>query len=161
MGYRLRKMGCRILLDKDLQVKHLKKWTLKSLLQADIFQRAIPWTKLILESQKMVSDLNLQISQKISTGLVGLVIAILPLSLYTPKLIYLIPFLLVSVLMINHKLFRFFLKRNGAKFTLLAFAMHLLYFFYSGASFVFYWVLYKVRNVVKRASIILEQFILL
>ena len=27
LGYRLRKRGYQILLDKDLQVKHLKKWT--------------------------------------------------------------------------------------------------------------------------------------
>ncbi|MHA2230896.1 MAG: glycosyltransferase family 2 protein [Candidatus Hodarchaeales archaeon] len=146
LGYRLRKMGYRILLDKDLQVKHLKKWTFKSLLRADILHRAIPWTKLILESQEMVSDLNLQVSQKISTGLLGLIIAILPLSFFIPELIYLILCLLASILTINHKLFNFFLKRKGLQFTFLAFAMYLLYYFYSGASYASCWLLYKARN---------------
>jgi len=154
MGYRLKKMGYRIFLDKDIQVTHLKKWTLTSLIRADIFQRAIPWTKLMLESQEMVSDLNLQISQKISAGLVGLIIVMIFLSLHNPSLIYLIPFLLASVLIINYKLFRFFLKCNGIKFTLLAFAMHLLYFFYSGASFLIFWLRHKLRYMIKRFNLI-------
>ncbi len=45
LGYRIRKKGYRILLDKDLQVKHLKHWGFLSLLHSDIFQRAIPWYK--------------------------------------------------------------------------------------------------------------------
>jgi glycosyltransferase involved in cell wall biosynthesis len=150
MGYRLKKMGYQILLDKNLQVTHLKKWTFTSLMRADIFQRAIPWTKLILESQEMVSDLNLQISQKISAGLVGLFFISLLFSFIFPDLIYLIPFLLSSVLLINYKLFHFFYKCNGAKFTLLAFAMHLFYFFYSGTSFIIFWLRHKLRNKMNR-----------
>ena len=64
LGYRLRSRGYRILLDKELQVKHLKRWWLGGLLRTDIFCRAVPWSKLILESQEMVKDLNLQVSDK-------------------------------------------------------------------------------------------------
>jgi glycosyltransferase involved in cell wall biosynthesis len=60
LGYRLRRLGHRILLDKRLQGKHLKKWTFVSLLQADILHRAIPWSRLILESGNMINDLNLK-----------------------------------------------------------------------------------------------------
>lgn len=153
LGYRLKKMGYRILLDKDLQVKHLKKWTLQSLLRADIFHRAIPWAKLMLENQEMASDLNLQVSQKISAGLVGLMVLIFPLSFYFPELMYLIPFLLASVLMINYKLFIFFLKRNGPKFSMLAFVMHLLYFFYSVTTFSLCWLSHKFRTYVKPGQV--------
>jgi len=146
LGYRLRKMGYRIFMDKDLQVKHLKKWTFESLLRTDIFNRAIPWTKLMLENREMVSDLNLQISQKICTGLLGLTVAILPLSFLLPELIYLVPCLLASIIIINHKFFSFFQKRKGLRFTLLAFAMYLLYYFYSGTSYASCWLLYKIRS---------------
>jgi GT2 family glycosyltransferase len=146
MGHRIKKMGYRILLDKELQVKHLKKWTFKSLLRADILSRAVPWAKLILESQERVTDLNLQMSQKISTALVGMTILLATLSFYVPGIIYLIPLLLGSILMLNYKLFGFFLKRNGPVFTTLAFGMHLLYFFYSGAAFSFCWVSHKLRT---------------
>ena len=38
LGYRIYMKGYRILLDKDLQVKHLKQWQFLSMLRTDIFQ---------------------------------------------------------------------------------------------------------------------------
>ena len=146
LGYRLRKSGYQILLDKEIQVKHLKKWNLKSLIRTDIFNRAIPWSKLILENQEMVSDLNLQTSQKLGTGLMGVVILILPISLLMPKLLYLAAFLLVTIFFINHKLFSFFFSRKGVQFTIIAFAMYMLYYIYSGASYASCWLQHKVQK---------------
>ncbi len=45
LGYRMRRMGHRILLDKELQVKHLKQWKMGSLLRADVLNRALPLVK--------------------------------------------------------------------------------------------------------------------
>src|SRR6266849_6064933 len=53
LGYRLTAHGVRIFLDRDLQVKHLKKWTLRSLVKTDVFLRAIPWTLLWLERRRL------------------------------------------------------------------------------------------------------------
>ncbi len=75
LGYRLRGAGRRILLDRDLRVKHLKKWTFWGLLKTDVLDRGIPWTELILRDQRMPNDLNLQISQRVSIGLVYLMLA--------------------------------------------------------------------------------------
>src|SRR6202011_2360901 len=44
LGYRLIENGVRIVLDPELQVKHLKRWTLHSMLVTDVTLRAIPWT---------------------------------------------------------------------------------------------------------------------
>jgi glycosyltransferase involved in cell wall biosynthesis len=145
MGYRIRKKGHPIFLDKDLQVKHLKRWTFKSLLRADIFYRAVPWTNLMLENRELVSDLNLQKSQRLSAALVGLTLLGIPSSIYIPEFLYAIPFLLALVFLLNRSLFVFFLKRNGLRFTLSAFAMHLRYFFYSGATFSLCWLSHKFR----------------
>ncbi|MGP0071934.1 MAG: glycosyltransferase family 2 protein [Bryobacteraceae bacterium] len=75
LGYRLREAGRRILLDRDLRARHLKKWTFWGLLKTDIVDRGIPWTELILRDQRMPNDLNLQISQRISVGLVYVILA--------------------------------------------------------------------------------------
>src|SRR5579863_2244728 len=75
LGYRLRQAGRRILLDRDLRARHLKKWTFWGLLKTDIMDRGIPWTELILRDQRMPNDLNLQISQRISVGLVFVILA--------------------------------------------------------------------------------------
>jgi glycosyltransferase involved in cell wall biosynthesis len=146
LGFRLRKMGYHILLDKELQVKHLKRWTLRSLLRTDILDRAVPWSQLILESREMISDLNLQPSQKISTFLVGLIIVVLPLVFFVPGFIFLTLLFLTAILMINRKLFLFFLKRKGPIFSFWAFAVYLLYYFYSGLTYASCWLVHKVRN---------------
>ena len=74
LGYRLRRADRRILLDRDLRVKHLKKWTFWNLLKSDVLDRGIPWTELILRDQRLPNDLNLQISQRVSIGLVYLMV---------------------------------------------------------------------------------------
>ncbi len=146
LGFRLKRMGYRILLDKDMQVKHLKRWTLRSLLRSDILDRAIPWTKLILESREKASDLNLQLSQKVSTLLVGLTVVISLLAIYIPKLILVVLFLLASILMINYRLFMFLLRQKGLIFSFFAFVMYLLYYFYSGVTYASCWLVHKLRN---------------
>ncbi len=78
LGYRIRKKGYRILLDRHIQVKHLKQWDLFSMLRTDIFQRAIPWSRLILETKFMPNDLNLHLSYKISAISVALMIVMIP-----------------------------------------------------------------------------------
>lgn len=139
LGYRMRRMGQRILLDKQLQAKHLKQWNLKSLLHADIFSRAVPWSMLILETKGMVNDLNLQTTDRISAGLVGLSVVILPFSILRPQLLLLVLILLAIIPVLNHKLYRFFFNRRGLIFAALVFPLHLLYYLYGGLTFVLCW----------------------
>ena len=74
LGYRMREAGRRILLDRELRARHLKKWSFWGLLKTDVVDRGIPWTELILRDQKMPNDLNLQISQRVSIGLVYVIL---------------------------------------------------------------------------------------
>ena len=150
LGYRLRSMGYRILLDKELQVKHLKRWKIGGLLRTDIFCRAVPWSKLILESREMVTDLNLKKSDRISAGLVGLSVGLLPFSLFKPQILYGILLLLAIIFVLNYKLYAFFRNRTkvtmpgrgGLKFIALAFPLHLFYYLYSSVTFVLCWCMY-------------------
>ena len=70
LGYRLSQGGRKLVLSPDLQVKHLKRWGVRSMTKADFFYRALPWSELALQSGRMPNDLNLRISQRISVGLV-------------------------------------------------------------------------------------------
>jgi GT2 family glycosyltransferase len=72
LGYRLSRSGCRIFLDPEIQVTHLKQWTLSNLIKTDILYRGIPWTELILRDRNMPNDLNLEMGQRISVVLTGL-----------------------------------------------------------------------------------------
>lgn len=66
LGYRLRAAGYKIFVNKNIQVKHLKRWTLRGLLKTDILDRAIPWTLLIFRDRNLPNDLNINTSQRLS-----------------------------------------------------------------------------------------------
>lgn len=66
LGLRMHKAGHRISVHKDVQVTHLKLWTLWGMLKADIKDRALPWTELIMRERELPNDLNLKLSQRIS-----------------------------------------------------------------------------------------------
>ncbi len=65
LGVRMKRAGYQIRLSPDIQVTHLKRWTLASCIAADFFDRALPWTQLILDSKNMPDDLNLKHSQRL------------------------------------------------------------------------------------------------
>lgn len=130
LGYRLKQQGGQIGLAPHIQVKHLKKWTLLSLLKSDIFDRAIPWSQLLLERTIVPADLNLQQHDRFSAVAVwGLLGAILGGYGYPAGLLTL--FLLLA----NHNLYRFFYHHHGLSFTLQAILLHWLYYFYSSLAF--------------------------
>lgn len=72
LGYRLRAAGYQIALNKQIQVKHLKRWTLRGMIRTDVIDRGIPWTLLILQHRALPNDLNLRTSQRASALLVWL-----------------------------------------------------------------------------------------
>lgn len=90
-GIRLKRMGYKILLDKNVQVKHLKKWNFWSLIKTDIFDRAVPWIKLIINSKSIPSDLNLKYSYRMSAVLVALLAAMSTFLLLGHKVLLFVP----------------------------------------------------------------------
>jgi glycosyltransferase involved in cell wall biosynthesis len=84
LGGRLRKQGHRIIIDKDIEVKHLKRWTLKGMIKTDIFNRAIPWTVLIIQAHSLPNTLNLKISQRISAILASILLLFIGVNLWRP-----------------------------------------------------------------------------
>lgn len=59
LGYRLRESGGRIRLVKQVQARHLKRWTLGTLVRTDVWKRGVPWTELLLERSGRGGELNL------------------------------------------------------------------------------------------------------
>jgi GT2 family glycosyltransferase len=147
LGYRLRQAGYRILLDKALQGTHLKRWTLTSVLHADIFCRAIPWSRLIFESKKAPDDLNLRRGQRLSVALVGLASLCLLLAVFRPELLVLCAVALLGVIILNRQLLAFFSRQRGVFFTTLCIPLHLLYYLYSGLGYLYVWVSFQLKGV--------------
>jgi glycosyltransferase involved in cell wall biosynthesis len=74
LGRRLRRAGHELLLDPDIQGKHLKRWTLKGMVVTDFQHRGVTWMWLLLMegTGRAPRSLNLRLSEKVCTGLVGL-----------------------------------------------------------------------------------------
>jgi len=154
LGYRIRKAGYRICLDNDIQVKHLKKWSIKNYLSAEIFRRAIPWSRLILETGNFHSDLNLKISDRISAFLVWFILLITTLLIVGLlingiKLIFIelsiLLFLSILFLFLNFKFYKFLLVNRGFLFLIESIPIHFLYFIYSSSVLALIWLKSKLK----------------
>lgn len=85
-GVALHKTGGRIWLDPELECAHLKAWTLKSMVRTDIFHRAMPWTRLLMQEKQSAFDgqLNANKTGRLSVLSVAASLLALPLMLLTP-----------------------------------------------------------------------------
>lgn len=135
LGYALKRDGHRIRLDKTLLVKHLKRWTLPSLLHSDIIARGLPWTRLILRERAFLNDLNLQTHNRISVVAVYLGLLCAAFALWQPALLLGSFIAALLLLRLNRPLYQFFSRKRGPTFTLRVLPLHWLYYFYNGVSF--------------------------
>jgi GT2 family glycosyltransferase len=140
LGYRPKRAGHTIRLCKSLQAKHWERWTVVLMLQADFFQRALPW---IHEHRGFVNDLNIDTSGRASViltfGLLGALL--LPLAAaslgrghcHGPDALHpQCPALPV------------FLEKRGLRFPVQAIPWHWPYFLTSGAAFAIATLCYLV-----------------
>ena len=144
LGVRLRQDGHKIRLDKNIQAKHLKKWKALGLLRTEIFCRAVPWSKLILTQQGMINDMNLKTLDRISALLVALIVLSLPLVVWNLYFGFLVLALSLAVVVLNWRTFMFFARTKGPLFAVMTFPWLLIYYLYSGSSFVFCWLRYGI-----------------
>jgi hypothetical protein len=146
LGYRLRRAGYRILLDKSIQGKHLKRWSFVSVVKTDVSRRALPWTRLILETGNVPADLNLKWAQRTSFVLTALACAFLAFSAGRRGLLIPAGIAVLGVLLINRDLYAFFWRRKGILFAAGCVPLHLLYFLYSGFSYLYAWLNFRLKR---------------
>ena len=146
LGYRLKQSGHRILLDKTLQGTHLKRWNLRSLIRTDITCRAVPWSRLILETKNAPVDLNLNGGQKLSLVLVGVACLFLLPALFQPWCLAASTAAIMGVVVINRKLYSFFFRQQGILFAIACILLHLLYYLYSGLSYFYAWTEFQLKR---------------
>ena len=149
LGYRITKAGYRIILDKTIFVKHLKRWEVGSLLYTDIFKRALPWSTLIINERKMIDNLNLTYRSRISIILVGSLLMAIVASAVRPVFFISALFCAFVLLFLNKDIYKFFYSIHGPLFMLKTIPWHWLYYLYSGAAFIgahFLFICDKIRK---------------
>jgi glycosyltransferase involved in cell wall biosynthesis len=147
LGYRLQAAGHRVQLEKLLQVKHMKRWTPGQMLITDVRDRALPWTRLILQGRGAPNDLNLNISQRLSTAVAFLTFFSLGLTIFSRWAWLLVLLTTWLLIWLNWPFYQFLQEKRGLRFTLMALPWHWFYFIYSGATFVAGVLLYRLGRM--------------
>lgn len=145
LGARWVSSGHTVRLAKDLQVKHLKRWTLGGMIRTDLWCRAVPWTVLMLSAGELVNDLNVKTRDRLSVVLaflpLGLVPAALAAWLLLPgaglALTLLAAAVLALVLMValNAEVFRFYHRVRGGLFAAGVVPLYWIYLLICGLGF--------------------------
>lgn len=137
-GFRMKSAGWSIRLVHGLLCTHLKRWSLPEVVRTDIFQRAVPWSHLILSGRGMNNDLNVSSAERVKAGVAGLWF----LSLFASLVPLFWPFapaasllLGLMVVLLNRDLIGFFAGNKSAAFAAAATLFHQVYYVYSAATF--------------------------
>jgi glycosyltransferase involved in cell wall biosynthesis len=128
LGYRLHQAGYRIWLNKDLFSVHLKRHSLASLVRSDVLGRAIPWTRLMLETRLFRNDLNTRFHNVASVPVsVLLMAALLRRDLWLPMALP----LAAIFLFLNRGFLTFLVRERGVWFAIRSAGMCWLGYLYS------------------------------
>ncbi len=134
LGYRIARAGHQLVLARDVQATHLKRWTWGDLIRTDIFRRGVPWMLLMKRSRVAETDLNVARSQQACVAATGLGGLGLVASVRWP-ILGLIPLAsLLAVVGLNLAFYRFLTRTKGTLFAVRSIAYHLVYFACCGAS---------------------------
>jgi cellulose synthase/poly-beta-1,6-N-acetylglucosamine synthase-like glycosyltransferase len=135
LGSRLIASGERIRMVKSLAAKHLKRWAPLGLVRSEIFDRALPWTRLILASGRMPDDLNLRWSGRVAVAAACGLGASLVASVWFPWARLAAGLFAALEVAIDVPLARFLYRARGPVFATRALAWQWVHYLCSAAGF--------------------------
>ncbi|MGR3762444.1 glycosyltransferase family 2 protein (plasmid) [Roseobacteraceae bacterium NS-SX3] len=151
LGYRIRALGHRILVEPRLQGKHLKVWTMRNGIFTDIFRRALPWSRLMIAREGLGSELNTSGKERMK-ALLALLLLLSVLALpFAPQLWWLAVLLLVLAFAANARLARMLARHGGIWLAIRGVLYHQLYFVYSAGAYV--WCLFEYHVLGRRQNL--------
>lgn len=132
LGRRLAEHGERIHLDPAIQGKHLKAWTLRSLVWTDFAARGVPWVALMWRSRTVPSFLNLGLHHRVSAlasvgSAVGLVVGSLTA----------VAACLALLVVLNHSFYALLVRRQGVQRAVVGVGLHALHHLVAAAAVPF------------------------
>ena len=129
LGMRLSASGARIVLDPALRARHLKRWTLGSMVRTDLTRRGIPWIRMLIARRDAPPVLNLSWRHRVTAlaYTVATVAAIAQLLVYTALL-------LVLSLTLNRHFHVLLFRRGGLRLGAAGIPLHLIHHLTSALS---------------------------
>ena len=124
--------GYRIILNAQVRVKHLKRWSMATLFKTDICDRGVPWVRLMLRAGTMARTLNVKPSQRLSVALVYLTVFSTLMAVQWPVTWISTLLLMIVITVINRDFYHYLMSHSGLWFTMRSVLLHWLYFGYCG-----------------------------
>lgn len=141
LGDRIARAGGKIRVEPELQGKHLKVWTIRNGIFTDIFRRALPWSRLMINRGGLVDELNVSKTERLRALVAGLLIlSVLALPFVAGAWMATLG-LAVLAAAVNWPLLRYMNDNGGPLFALRALLYHQLYYVYSAGAYV--WCLFE------------------
>ena len=135
LGTRLAREGHVIRLAPALQVTHLKEWRLRDMLTTDLWQRAVPWSELILRDGRMVDDLNLKVRDRLSVVLAFVAPVALAAAGRSSRWLVAAAGATTALICLNAGFFRFLAEHRGVAFAARAIPVYWMYLLVCGVGF--------------------------
>jgi GT2 family glycosyltransferase len=129
LGMRLASNGERILLDPAIQGKHLKRWTLGSMVRTDLCRRGAPWVRLLLDRGSGSTALNLGWRHRVSV--LSSLLLVGSLGTRRPRLGVAS---LATILLLNHSFYLLLLRRRGWRQVTAGVPLHVVHHLVSAAA---------------------------
>jgi hypothetical protein len=136
LGYRLTRAGHKIVLARDVLGTHLKRWTLASVVQTDVFRRGVPWVILQKRLGVAETDLNVRPGQKVCVAATALALLAALAAARWPWLLAVAAAGPLAVVGLNGAFYRFLARTRGVAFAAGSVPLHLVYYLCCGASVV-------------------------
>jgi glycosyltransferase involved in cell wall biosynthesis len=137
LGYRLRRAGHDLRIDKGLCGTHLKHFSLSLMIKTDFWLRAVPWTRFLVTHRVFPSDFALSWTHRFSVMLAWLAVSFVILGLFLTPLLWAALVCAVSFLAVNHDVIRFFQRQRGTWFAARIVPLHFLRALISGAAVMY------------------------
>jgi hypothetical protein len=122
LGMRLAGDGAKIVLDPEIRGKHLKRWTLPSMVRTDFAIRGVPWVDLLLQHRSSAGHLNLSWRHRLS-ALAALSVAVAVVK-RRPAVA---AGSLVVLVMLNRSFYSLMLRRRGPAEAFAGVGLHVIH----------------------------------
>ena len=122
LGSRLYARGELVRLDGAIQGKHLKRWTLGSMVQTDLWSRGVPWLCLVLAGRADATALNLGWRHRLSTA-----VSVLLLIEFLRRRFRAVAGLLVLLVALDRRFYQLLYRRRGLGLALAGVPLHLVH----------------------------------
>ena len=154
LGMRLQRRGCKIVLLPNIQVTHRKRYTLRSLIRSDFWQRAVPYTIHMLRNRVFPNQLSTKISDRASVFLIYLSLLLLAAPVTGAPLVFVAGAVaaLSTVIFLNRRFYAFVLEHKGKRFLLKSVILQFMIYMLSGLGLIVGGGIYLLRGM-ERAEI--------